>query len=211
MNKTDWRIRGFEYINCNCDFGCPCQFNGRPTHGDCKAFGAFHIDDGHFGETRLDNLNFAVTFKWPGAIHEGNGDAQVFIDEGASQDQRDALMAILSGETSEPGATFFNVFASTLTHMHDPVFCRIDIDGDVDARKATVRVGDMIESEGQPIINPITGQEHRARIDLPNGFEYAVAEVASGRTNARAGIPLELDASHSHFSRLDIGPTGVIR
>lgn len=211
MDKVDWRIRGQEFINCNCDFGCPCQFNGKPTHGDCQAFGAFQIDEGYFGDTRLDGLKFAVTFKWPGAIHEGNGDAQAFIDEGADGAQREALMAILSGETSEPGATFFNVFASTLTHMHDPVYCGIDIEGDVEARTAKVRVGDMIEFQGQPIINPVTGLEHRARIDLPNGFEYAVAEVASGHTDARAAIPLHLDATHSHMSHLDIGPNGVHR
>ncbi|WP_111495125.1 DUF1326 domain-containing protein [Marinobacter bohaiensis] len=211
MDTVDWRLKGFEFINCNCDYGCPCQFNGRPTQGDCKAIGAVRVDDGYFGDVRLDGLSFVMTLKWPGAIHEGNGEAQAFIDERATQEQRDALLAILSGETSEPGATFFNVFASTMTKMHDPVFCDIRIEGDVDDRTARVKVGDMIEAEGQPIINPVTGEAHRARIDLPGGFEYAVAEVASGRTRASGAIPLALDASHSHMSRLDIGPTGVHR
>ncbi|KAA1172868.1 DUF1326 domain-containing protein [Marinobacter salinexigens] len=209
MDRVDWRIKGQEFVNCNCDLGCPCQFMARPTHGDCKAFAAVKIEDGFFGDTRLDGLAFAMTLKWPGAIHEGNGSAQAFVDERASPEQRDALMAILSGETSEPGATFFNVFASTLTEMHDPVFCPIEIDCDVDGRNATVRVADLVEASGSPIRNPIDGSEHRARIDLPHGFEYAVAEVATGKTSAHADIPLELDASHCHMARLDIGPTGV--
>lgn len=211
MNKVDWHIKGFEFVNCNCDFGCPCQFNGRPTHRGCDAFAAVRIEDGYFGDASLNGLAFAMTLKWPGAIHEGNGQAQAFVDEKANPDQREAIMAILSGETSEPGATFFNVFASTLTKMHDPVFCKIDISGDVEERRALVKVADLIESMGEPIINPVSGEEHRARIDLPNGFEYAIAEVAQGRTHAQAAIPMELSASHSHFVHLDIGPTGVRR
>ena len=211
MDKIDWRIKGREYVNCNCELGCPCQFMGRPTHGDCQAFAAVHIDEGFFGSTRLDGLAFAMTLHWPGAIHEGNGQGQAFVDERASQEQRDALMAILSGETSDPGATFFNVFASTLTKMHDPVFCPIEIACDVEGRRASIRVADMVESSGEPIRNPISGEDHRARIDLPQGFEYAVAEVAMGRTSARAGVPMELEASHSHLSHLDIGPHGIFR
>lgn len=211
MNKPDWRIKGSEFVNCNCDFGCPCQFNSLPTHGDCEALGAFKIEEGHFGDTRLDGLAFAMTLKWPGAIHEGNGQCQAFIDERANEEQRDAILAILSGDTSEPGATFFNVFASTMTKMHDPVFCSLDISEDVDARRATIRISDLIEASGEPIINPITGNEHRARIDLPQGFEYAMAEVASGSTSSRSDIPLELTGSHCHMSHLDIGPQGVYR
>ncbi|SFL90935.1 DUF1326 domain-containing protein [Marinobacter zhejiangensis] len=211
MNHPDWRIEGFEFVNCNCDFGCPCQFNALPTKGNCQALGAVRIDKGYFGDTRLDGLAFAMTLKWPGAIHEGNGEAQAFIDENANEAQREAILAILSGETSEPGATFFNVFASTMTKMNDPVFCPISITGDVDARQASVKVGDLIEAKGEPIINPVSGLEHRARIDLPQGFEYAVAEVASGRTSARAAMPLELAGSHSHMTHLDIGPQGVFR
>ncbi|RBP30693.1 hypothetical protein DET50_107108 [Marinobacter pelagius] len=211
MNNTGWRIKGLEFVNCNCDAGCPCQFMARPTHGDCHAFAAVKIQDGYFGETRLDGLSFAMTLKWPGAIHEGNGQAQAFVDERATAEQRDALMAILSGDTSEPGATFFNVFASTLTKMYDPVFCPIEISCDVENRKAKVRVADLIEGSAEPIINPISGEPHRARIDLPGGFEYAVAEVASGRTEARADVPMGFDGTHCHMSHLDIGPSGVYR
>lgn len=209
MNNVDWHLNGVEFVNCNCDFGCPCQFTGLPSHGDCEALGAFRVDRGYFGDTRLDGLSFAMTMKWPGAIHEGNGEAQAFIDERASQAQREAILAILSGETSEPGATMFNVFASTMTKMHDPVFCSIEVSEDVDAREATVKVGDLIEASGKPLVNQVTGEAVRARIDLPRGFEYDIAEVAEGRTSARSGIPLELTASHCHMANLDIGPAGV--
>ncbi|WP_166263497.1 DUF1326 domain-containing protein [Marinobacter caseinilyticus] len=211
MNKVDWRIKGLEFVNCNCDYGCPCQFGGRPSRGHCEAFAAIRVEDGHFGDTPLNDLAFAMTLKWPGAIHEGNGQGQAFIDERADAAQRDAIMAILSGDTSEPGATFFNVFAGTLSKMHDPIFCPIDISCDVEARHASVKVGNLIDAIGEPILNPVTGEEIRARIDLPDGFEFDVAEVGKGNTKAHAGIPLELIGSHSHLVHMDIGPSGVYR
>lgn len=211
MSNIDWRIKGLEFVNCNCDPGCPCQFMSRPTHGDCQALAAVKIEEGYFGETRLDGLSFAMTLKWPGAIHEGNGQAQAFVDERATPEQREAVMAILSGETSEPGATFFNVFASTLSKMYDPVFCAIEVSCDVENRRAQVRVGDLLEGNAEPVINPVSGEEHRARIDLPHGFEYSVAEVAKGRSRSRAEVPMAFEGTHSHLSHLDIGPSGVYR
>ena len=69
--------RGHRILTCNCDWGCPCQFNARPTHGDCRAAGAFKIGTGQFGDTPLDGVIFAWLFAWPGAIHEGKGEGQL--------------------------------------------------------------------------------------------------------------------------------------
>jgi hypothetical protein len=90
MADTKWTIKGREFVNCNCSYGCPCQFNGLPTHGHCQAVGGFEIEQGHNGSTKLDGLKFVGIFRWPGAIHEGKGEAAVVIDErgGASAHSR---------------------------------------------------------------------------------------------------------------------------
>src|SRR5438128_2163409 len=67
---TPWEIQGRELINCNCSYGCPCQFNALPTQGFCEANGAIVIDKGHYGNVRLDGLKVAIAFHWPGPIHE---------------------------------------------------------------------------------------------------------------------------------------------
>ena len=33
MAYVDWKIKGPKIASCSCDYGCPCEFNGRPTHG----------------------------------------------------------------------------------------------------------------------------------------------------------------------------------
>ncbi|MGE0717773.1 MAG: DUF1326 domain-containing protein, partial [Alphaproteobacteria bacterium] len=97
MATTDWRLDGEWLKSCNCAFGCPCDFNAPPTNGECRGLLGMRITRGHFGDVRLDGLSFFVTVHFPGALHEGNGEAQPIIDEKASAAQREALFAIMSG------------------------------------------------------------------------------------------------------------------
>src|SRR3989442_3514043 len=68
-----WRLEG-EYIqSCNCDYGCPCNFDAYPTRGHCEALAGYRITKGSFDGTTLDGVKFAWGLWWPRAIHEGNG------------------------------------------------------------------------------------------------------------------------------------------
>lgn len=58
MSITDWRLQGQWVKNCNCAFGCPCDFNARPTHGHRRGLVAMSIQHGHFGDVRLEGLKF---------------------------------------------------------------------------------------------------------------------------------------------------------
>jgi hypothetical protein len=204
-------IRGVEYTNCNCASGCPCQFNSPSTHGYCEALGAGQIDEGYFNETRLDGLRFVMLAHWPGEIAEGNGRQQVILDERGSSAQRESLRKILYGESTAPGSTHFYVFHSTMSQIFDPIYAPIELDVDLDARRAQVVVPGLIDSVGSPIVDPHSGQVFRAGIRLPNGFEFSDAEVGRGRTRARAGIELELDGTHAHWNVLHMNQDGVIR
>jgi hypothetical protein len=207
---TAWALHGREFVNCNCSYGCPCQFNALPTHGHCRAVTGVQIDKGYHGDTRLDGLRMAVIFRWPAAIHKGNGEAVPIVDRRASPEQRDAMLRIMTGQDTDPGATMFNVFASTLSKAYDPVFADIDFSIDIDKRQARLTVAGYIEQRGEPIVNPVTGKEHRARIDLPDGFEYSLAEIGRGWSKATGPLAFELADSHGQFCELHLGPHGII-
>ncbi len=206
-----WMIRGFEYGNCNCAWGCPCQFGAPTTNGWCEAVVSGQISEGYFNDTRLDGLNWVLLLKWPGEIAAGNGKQQAIIDERADVAQREAIRKILHGESTAPGTTHFFVYNSTMSDVLDPLFATIELSIDVEAREAKLGVPGLVESEGSPIISPISGQPSRARIDLPGGFEYTIAEVGTGKTKATAGITLELDGSYGQFNILHMNQDGVIR
>lgn len=210
MGDVQWAIKGQEFIHCNCAYGCPCQFNSRPTHGDCQAIGFVKIREGHHGDTKLDGLNIGIVVRWPGAIHEGGGEVVPIVDERASEEQREALLRIMSGEDTEPGATFFQVFSTTFDKIHDPVFTRIDFEVDPGARMARVNVPGLVEGRGEPIQNPVSGEEHRARITLPQGFEYDTCEVGRGWGETQGPISISLKDSHAHFASLNMTGAGVV-
>ena len=211
MPSVQWTLHGREFANCNCAYGCPCQFDALPTHGNCAAVVGIQIDKGQHGETSLDGLRLAGIFSWPGPIHLGNGQAQPLVDERASPAQRDALLRIMGGLDTVPGATMFNVFASTLTKVHDPVFIDIDFTVDVPKRRAHLKVDGYIEQRGEPIVNAVTGQEFRGRIDLPNGFEYTLAEMGRGWSKTSGPIKLDLADFYGQFCELHLSQDGIVR
>jgi hypothetical protein len=152
-----------------------------------------------------------MALKWPGPIHEGKGKCQPVIDAKASPEQREALLKIISGQDTDPFATVFAVFATTFEQVFDPIFAPIELQIDVDARRANARAGSVIEMAGEPIRNPVTGDEHRARIDLPNGFEYELAEIGSGTSNASGNVVVRLKDSYAQFAHLHMNNHGLIR
>ena len=210
MAYVDWEIKAREFANCSCDYGCPCQFNALPTHGYCQYVAGFQIDEGHFGDIRLDGLRAVSIGAWPGAVHQGDGTMQIIIDERADEAQREALRAILYGEETDPAANVWNVYMSMTTTVHDPLYKKIDFEVDIDKRTAKLVVEGLVESSGEPIRNATTGAESRARINLPNGFEYTVAEMGSGTSKSMGAIPMELTASYGQFANLHMTTQGVV-
>nr|MEA2798886.1 hypothetical protein [Phenylobacterium sp.] len=208
---TPWEIKGRELVNCTCEYGCNCQFNGLPDKGHCYAVAGIIIDQGHFGETRLDGLRIAAIFKWPKAIHEGNGEAIAFVDQAATAAQRESLLRIMTGQDTAPFATMFAVYASTVTTMHPPVFTGIDVEVDVEGRRGRVFVEDYIETTGRPIRNPVSGAESRAEIVLPDGFEYEVAEIGSASSHTGGPVRVEIDDKYGQFAHLHLNNDGVVR
>ncbi len=208
---TDWYVEATTFGNCNCDYNCPCQFELRPTQGNCHGFEVGRIDRGHFGPVDLSGLCYALLYSWPGAIFEGNGSMQAIIDERAGEDQRSALKTVLHGGETEPATTHWWVFHAMSTTVHEPLMKPFEFEVEVDARKAQVKIGDMLESSGRPIISPATGEEHRVRIDIPGGIEFEIAEIGSASTRATGTIELNLDDTYGQFNRLRHNGFGVVR
>ena len=209
---TYWEFKGRELVNCNCEYGCNCQFNALPDKGHCQAVAGIQIDEGHHGDTRLDGLRIGAIFKWPGPIHEGHGEALAFVDQRADDQQREALLKIMTGQDTDPFATMFAVYASTVETMHPPVFTKIDFEVDVDGRRGRLSVPGYVEMTGEPIRNKVSGEESRAQIVLPNGFEYAVADIGSASSRTTGG-PMHVDFGNSYgqFANLHLSTHGVVR
>jgi len=211
MSYVDWEIKGPEISSCNCDWGCPCQFNSLPTRGFCRAAVALRIDRGHFGDTSLDGLRAGGMFAWPGPIHEGGGECLPIVDRRANDAQRLALLTILSGGETEAGATIFNVFAATYDTVYDPVFADIEFEIDFPAGTGRFAVPGLVEAINAPITNPVTGDIHRATVRLAKSFEFIEAEFVDSRVKGKPPIELDWNAGHGHLTMLHMNAHGLVR
>ncbi len=169
-----WNLKADYVETCNCEYGCPCNFSGFPTYGFCRALVFFHIREGHYGDIKLDGLEVIDAESWPKAIHEGNGTKQLFITKNADEKQRESIINIFSGNAKGNG--YFALFAPTFKYILEPQF--VDIKSKIDGRYSSFSVPGIIDVQVENFKNPVTGEEQDAKVTVPKGFIFKVADAA---------------------------------
>jgi hypothetical protein len=86
----------------------------------------------------------------------------------------------------------------------------IDLEVDVERRHARLTIADLVETTGEPIRNPVTGAEHRVRIDLPHGFEFRLAEIGSGTSKITGPMAFDLNKTSGQFAHIHLSNKGVV-
>jgi hypothetical protein len=189
-----WQFKADYVETCNCDYGCPCNFSGFPTYGFCRALNLFHITDGAYGSVDLAGTDVVFAASWPKAIHEGNGTCQFFISNKTSKEQRDALLAIFSGEAKGEGP--FAIFATTIKFVLDTQY--VDIAVKIDGRKSSFSVPGIFDVEIENFRNPVTGQEEDTKLTLPQGFIFKEADCAKSKVMKIMTPSLNFDESNKN-------------
>ena len=151
-------------------------------------------------------------FRWPGAIHEGKGEAAVVIDERATPAQREALLRILTGQDTEPGATIFQVFSTTMEKLHEPIFAAIDLDVDIEARTGRLVVRGVTEGHGEPIKNPVTGAEHRGAVSIfPTALNIRSRKWGAAGPRHHVLCNSTSPISYAQFAHVNLCQSGIVR
>ena len=192
-----WRIAGDVLIACNCDWGCPCNFNARPSRGFCQGGWIWMIDRGHLDDVSLAGLGTAVFAKWPGAIHEGGGRAVCYIDARANDRQRAALTRVVRGELGGPWGIFMKTY-----DLAPPAFAPFDVTVAQYGSRAVI--GDAVRLEYQTIRNPVTQAEVHPEVVLPEGLVVKRGTLAASSV-FRVGDDLGYDHSgqYAAFGRFE--------
>ncbi len=192
-----FHLNGDVLIACNCDWGCPCNFNARPSRGFCQGGWIWMIDNGQVDDVPLAGLGAAVFAKWPGAIHEGGGRATCYVDVRATGAQRGALTRLLRGEVGGPWGLFIKTY-----DLAAPVFAPFDVHLAHHGSRATI--GDVAELALQTIRNPVTNAEAHPEVILPEGLVVKRGSLAAS-TVFRVSDELAYDHSgqYAAFGRFE--------
>jgi hypothetical protein len=188
-----WQLNGNVLIACNCDWGCPCNFNARPSRGHCEGGWIWMIDRGHVDAVQLDGLGLALFADWPGAIHEGGGRAVCYLDERADAAQRTALTSVLFGELGGPWGLFRKTY-----DLSRPDPARFEVS--LAQQQTRAKIGSAVELEMQAIRNPVTQAEAHPEIVLPEGLVTKHGHLATSKVfRVRAGVEYDHSGQYAAF------------
>ncbi len=93
---TAWSLKGDYFDACACHYVCTCDFGGDPMAHGCEGVGAIKIKEGKYGETSLNGVTATFYIK-PGT------EWALYVDESASEAQRNALEKIVTPKFAEAG------------------------------------------------------------------------------------------------------------
>jgi len=190
-----WSIEGDWFTTCNCDYGCPCNFNGRPSTGNCQGVIAVKVVKGKYGKVNLAGAKAAGAAWWPGAIHEGHGVIQFAID--GKPEQVTAMETILSGQA---GGMPYGVFAKTFDKVLPTK--RMKVDMKAKGKDSYLHAGEFINVEAETIKNPVNGTDFFGGMALKTFLIMPKADFFSNKVHQAHGDheKLVFDHRNRHFS-----------
>ena len=201
MPVPKWSLSGEYMESCNCDYLCPCIYTNpqeEATHDHCIAVMVFRIDEGSFGETKLDGLKFALVIRSGKVMADGNWIFAGVVDERAGEAQRRALATIVGGQAGGPPAFIRENLVSDFRGIaYKPI--EFDLDG---LKRSTV-IPDVLSFE-------IEGVASRNRSGEPFYLDNTAHPAGRRLALARAkemhmhGFGLDLDlvgeGNNGHFA-----------
>lgn len=134
---------------CSCGVLCPCWVGEDPDGGTCDAFIAYHFDAGTIRGVDVAGLSMVNVVQIPGnVLTPATWKVVIFVDERASDEQFDALVAAFGGKLGGPLADLAGLVGEIADVKRAPISHQIR-DG-----KGTLRVGDFLSAEMAPYAGP---------------------------------------------------------
>lgn len=143
---TEWRITGPYFESCNCDAICPCRMvDGRPgsraTYRYCQFAVGWSVSEGRHGDVDLGKRQVVMVGYWDEDEAGAPWRVGVYVDSGATAEQRELLGAIVTGRL---GGTPRKQYAGAISEVlfvqpatieigHDAGRQHIDVRGHVEA------------------------------------------------------------------------------
>ncbi|MBM3778427.1 MAG: DUF1326 domain-containing protein [Acidimicrobiia bacterium] len=193
MEPLQWSLQGTGYEFCNCAFGCGCNFAGFPNSkdGSCRALVGNLIRRGRCGDIDLSGVRCAAIVSWPKAIHEGNGKAVFVVDPATTDPQVEALGQIFTGKL---GGMPWEILGPTFEVVG---LVKASITTEGQGLSSRFRIEGIGEGRGEPLKNPVTGDDHAVNIDLPDGFIWTKGACGQGSFRvASSGLSLDFDRTN---------------
>jgi hypothetical protein len=179
-DSPQWRLAGDWFDVCRCRVPCACTFAQAPDEDQCDGILAWHVREGNYGDTKLDDLNVVAIGSFTGNIWMGEAKPAMgfIIDERADEDQRQALQAIFGGEAGGWPAGF----AAMVDEVKGIEYAPIDFQIGDDLASWSVEVPGMAKGAAEALSGPTNPDGAPVQLQNAPGAEVGPGQVATWAT-----------------------------
>ena len=184
---------------CTCMAICPCWVGQDPDGGHCEGLLAWHMDSGQINGVDIAGRTVAAVAYIPGNALKGNWKAAVYIDDGASTAQKDALLQVYTGKLGGPVAQLASLIGQVVALESVPITFTVQ------AGKGSVRIGSVAEADVEPFLGAPSGIRRNSRIRSSPPFLARLLMFAHRVPRARqdaTGVNVDITGHNSvqgHF------------
>lgn len=194
-----YKLEGNLLEVCTCNILCPCWVGEDPDFGTCEGTLAWKITKGEVNGVDVSGLTIAVLANIPGNILQGNWKAVVYVDDKASEQQRQALLDVYTGKLGGPVADLVKLIGEVVAVEIVPILA------EVEAGKGFLKIGSEIDAEMEPFTGAtgtVTTLSDTAFSTIPGSPAYVSKSPKYRAKRADLGIDVNLqghNAVQGHF------------
>ena len=133
---------------CNCNTLCPCWVGEDPDYGECKGTLCWHFDKGTIDRVDVSGLTFGVLAHIPGNILKGNWRIIAYVDDKATKEQEDAILAVYTGKKGGPVADLAQLIGEVAAVK------RVPFTFEVEKGEGRLRIGTEVAADLAPFRGP---------------------------------------------------------
>ncbi|MEE8521539.1 MAG: DUF1326 domain-containing protein [Gemmatimonadota bacterium] len=165
---------------CTCNVLCPCWVGEDPDGGTCDGTLAWHVDKGTINGTDVSDRTIVILCHIPGNILKGNWKVRVYVDDGATPEQKQGLLDVWTGKLGGPVADLAQLVGEVVAVEDVPITF------EVAGANGTLKIGDAIYAELEPF-KGATGEQtalHDTVFTTIPGSPAYVGKATTYRVNA---------------------------
>lgn len=196
-----YQLQGKMIEVCSCESIRPCFVNRAPDGGVCEVTVAWHIDSGTVDGVDVAGRTFAAMARLPGKPLDGGWRAAVYLDDGTSDAQQEALLNVFTGKLGGAIADVAKLIGEVVGVERAP------ISFSAENGKGSLKIGDVADASIEPFVTP-EGQVTTLSNTLFSGSPGAPALLGTAphfrAKHPRVGIDLDLSGHNAIECSFDL-------
>jgi hypothetical protein len=131
---------------CTCKTLCPCWVGEDPDGGTCDGLLTWRIDRGTIEGVDVTGRTVAALCHIPGNILKGGWKVVLYLDDGTTQAQQDAILKVWTGKLGGPIADMAKLIGTVLAVE------KVPLNFNVQNAKGSIQVGPAISAQLEPFV-----------------------------------------------------------